>query len=103
MKRSYTYLVVPLVGIVVVLALAYIIEVNELSEAKAALSDEQGKFKELTLANQESIQELSLLKMGKHLERLQEELRLEQVKNFSLIESKANQLSLRKGYNQTLE
>lgn len=103
MKRSYTYLATSLVGIVVMLALAYILEINELSEAKAELSDQQSKFKELTLVNQQSIQELSLVKMGKHLERLQEELQLEQVKNFSLIEPKANQLSLRKGYNQILE
>jgi len=74
-------------------ALGYTLEVNQLGQAQSELSHARKFQTDLSLRRQEALEQLSLVKSGDDAKRLEGELNLEQVKSFSLLEPKGNQLS----------
>ena len=83
-----------LIGSILLLALVYTLEINQVGEGRARLSRQRERVKELGLAQQEALEKFSLVHMGKSLIQIQEELQLEQVKEFTLIRPQPNQFSL---------
>lgn len=75
-------------------ALGYTLEVNQLGQAQSELFNARKLQTELSLSFQEALEQLSLVKSGDDAKRLEGELNLEQVKSFSLLAPKSNQLSL---------
>lgn len=83
-----------LIGALMVFALAYTLETNQINESQALLKEQRALAKELGLGHQESLERLSLIHLGKDLIEVQQELQLEQVKSFTLLHPKPSQLSL---------
>jgi len=86
--------IVSLLFVLIALALGYILELNQLKEAKASLLESQQKMKEFNLEYQEYVNTLSFTNGAWKLEDVQKEFLLEEVKGFTLLEQSEAQLSL---------